>query len=153
MPLIACTTYTFGIISLCTHLASLIWFTMSNSFTSLHSNLQHLGYTRIEHTRSCQAHAIELDTTMPNPAILPLWSLSLCPLVLPHHTDHNHARLAQGQLCIIPMPLHADPMITTMPNPTLVLSSPQHPDKLASLFLLSMLDMVSGQKEASTALA
>jgi hypothetical protein len=40
---------------------------------------------------SCQAHAIELDTTMPNPATLPLWSLSPCPLVLPHPTDHNHA--------------------------------------------------------------
>ena len=28
---------------------------------------------------------------MPNPAILPLWSLSTCPLVLTHPTDHNHA--------------------------------------------------------------
>jgi hypothetical protein len=28
---------------------------------------------------------------MPNPAILPLWSLSTCPLVLPHPTIHNHA--------------------------------------------------------------
>jgi hypothetical protein len=34
---------------------------------------------------------MNLDTTMPNPAILPLWSLSTCPLVLPHPTIHNHA--------------------------------------------------------------
>jgi hypothetical protein len=67
---------------------------------------------------SMPSHAIDLDTTMPNPAILPLWSLSPCPLVSPHTTDHHYAVVDPRIAWHTSIPPHAIHMITNMVPPT-----------------------------------